>query len=133
MERLKQTVINRSVRDAAGNGEGRAPRRSADWPGGEGTRELSRAEGPRSNSGREAVRALAGNTASTVQPRDAGHYACSCETGPTLLDIPPELQLFAADRQGRNRLASLSAPEGAPSGSRGLSPDRMERPPPAPG
>ena len=72
------------------------------------------------------------SASAAVQPRDAGHYVCSCDTGSTSFAIPPELQLFAASRQSRNVLWRESVTEAAAPGSDGLSPDLAERPPPRP-
>src|SRR5207244_12663973 len=111
MERQKQSVTNRPVRDEKGGSL------TASWRG--------RAHA----MGHEAAQ----NAASTTQPRDAGRYLCACEGGATRFDIPRELQLFAAGRQSRNLLWSGTSNEGASPGSRGLSPDLAERPPPGSG
>ena len=108
MERQKQSVINRSVRNAN--------------------------DSPRTASGRanEARQTEARSATSTAQPQDSGHYVCSSERGPTPFDIPLELQLFAAGRQSRNLLWTDAAFEGAAPGARGLSAEMAERPPPGP-
>src|SRR5437899_3171355 len=106
MERQKQSVIDGSDRNA-NDGSGTASGRASAARDGE-----------------------ARNPASTTQPRDSGHYICSCDDGHTALDIPRELQLFAAGRQSRNLLWTGSVFEGAAPGARGLSVEMAERPPP---
>ena len=103
MERQKQSVINRSVGDAAG---------------GAGTTGWRMGRGPE-------------HAGSTAHSRDTGRYLCACEGAPTAFDIPRELQLFTADRQSRDLLRIGTATETAAPGLRGLSPDLAERPPPA--
>jgi hypothetical protein len=63
-------------------------------------------------------------------PREAGRYVCSCDGTPKSTSIPADLQLFAAGRQSRNVLWNGNMAEVAASGSRGLSSDLVERPPP---
>lgn len=102
MERQKQSVINRSVKEATG-GSGTASRRAA---------------------------GALQNAASTAQPRDTGRYLCACEGEPSSFAIPRELQLFTAERQSRELLWSGTVTEGAAPGLHGLSADLAERPPP---